>query len=123
MSQSPDAPGVQSSASARGERSYFAAGARLSGDLSVPGVLELLGQFDGKMSADAVVIEESGSAVGEIHAASVAVKGRFEGKIFGGDVKLHAGAKASGEIVYQTLSIESGAEVNSSCSRKKANET
>ncbi|KDB03159.1 hypothetical protein U879_13560 [Defluviimonas sp. 20V17] len=84
--------------------------------------MELRGQFDGKMSADAVVIEDSGSASGEIHAASVAVKGCFEGKIFGGDVKLHAGAKASGEILYQTLTIESGAEVNAACSCKKTSE-
>ncbi len=119
MSQPPYTPGVQSSASAGGGRSHFAAGAKLSGDLSVPGLLELLGEFDGKMSADAVVIEESGSAVGEIRAASVAVKGRFEGKIFGGDVKLHSGARVSGEIVYQTLSIESGAEVDVACSSKK----
>lgn len=80
--------------------------------------MELLGQVDGKISADSIIIEESGSAIGELHAASVAVKGRFEGKIFGGDVKLHSSAKVSGEIFYQTLTIESGAEVNSSCSGK-----
>ena len=118
MSQPPNVPSPQPSASAPGGRSYFAAGAKLSGDLSVPGLIELLGQVDGNISADSIMIEQGGSAVGELHAASVAVKGRFEGKIFGGDVKLHSSAHVSGEIFYKTLTIESGAEVNSACSGK-----
>lgn len=102
----------------RGGRSHFAAGAKLSGDLTVPGVMELLGHIDGKITSDSIVIEESGSAIGELHADYVAVKGSFEGNIQGRDVKLHSGAKVSGEIFYQTLTIESGAEVNSTCSRR-----
>lgn len=84
----------------------------------MPGMLELLGHIDGTIKAESIVIEASGSAIGELHANSVAVKGNFEGKIMGRDVTLHAGAKVSGEISYQTLSIENGAEVNSSCSRR-----
>ncbi|WP_111735385.1 bactofilin family protein [Roseovarius amoyensis] len=123
MSQSPDAPGGQPSAGSRGGRSHFAVGAKLTGELSAPGALELLGHVEGKVSADAIIIEDSGSAIGELQARSIAVKGRFEGKIFGGDVKLHSGARVSGEISYTTLTIESGAEVNSSCSRKVQSET
>ena len=51
-------------------------------------------------------------------ANSVAIKGHFEGIINGGDVKLHSGAKVAGEIFYETLSIDSGADVNSSCARR-----
>lgn len=69
------------------------------------------------------MIEENGSAVGELHADSVAVKGRLDGNIYGRDVKLHSSAKVSGEIFYKTLSIESGAEVNSTCSRQAKHET
>ncbi len=105
--------------SPRGGRSHFASGAKLSGDLTVPGMMELLGHIDGTITADAIMIDASGSAIGELHADSVSVKGKFKGKIHGRDVKLHAGAKVSGEIFYQTLSIESGAEVNSACSRRE----
>ena len=101
-----------------GGRSHFAAGAKLSGDLVVPGHMELLGHVDGKISAHSILIEEGGSAVGELRANSVAIKGRFEGIINGGDVRLHTSAKVAGEISYKTLSIDSGAEVNSSCSRR-----
>ena len=81
-------------------RSHFTLGSKLSGDLSVPGLVELLGHVDGRVYADAIMIEESGSVDGELHAADVAIKGKLEGKIFGGVVKLHATAEISGEIIY-----------------------
>jgi cytoskeletal protein CcmA (bactofilin family) len=101
-------------------RSHFTAGSKLTGDLRVPGLVELLGHVGGKVSADAIMIEESGSVDGELHASNVAIKGRFEGKIFGGIVNLHSTANVSGEIFYETLSVESGAQVNSTCAVKKS---
>jgi cytoskeletal protein CcmA (bactofilin family) len=118
MSLAPSTSPPPSPADSNGGRSHFATGAKLSGDLTVPGLMELSGHIDGGITADSIVIEANGSAVGELHADSVAVKGRFEGNIHGRDVKLHSSAKVSGEIFYQTLTIESGAEVNSSCSRE-----
>ncbi len=102
-----------------GGRSYFTTGSKLTGDLQVPGLVELLGHMDGKVSADAIMIEESGSVDGELHAVKVAIKGQFKGKIFGGVVNLHSSTKVSGEIFYETLCIEGGALVNSSCAVKK----
>lgn len=122
MSQPGNPSDTPTSTSPRGGRSHFAAGAKLTGDLTVPGSMELLGHVDGKITADSIVIEASGSAVGELHADSVTVKGSFEGNINGRDVRLLSGAKVSGKIIYQTLSIESGAEVNSTCSRRKASD-
>lgn len=84
--------------------------------------MELSGHIDGKITADSIVIEANGSAIGELHADSVAIKGRLDGSIHGRDVKLHSSAKVSGEILYQTLTIESGAEVNATCSRQNAGE-
>lgn len=120
MSLAPSSSASSSPAVSNGGRSHFAAGAKLSGDLTVPGLMELSGHIDGKITADSIIIEENGSAVGELHADSVAVKGRLEGSIHGRDVKLHSSAVVSGEVHYQTLTIESGAEVNSACSRKTA---
>lgn len=104
----------------RDARSHLAAGARLTGDLSVPGHFELVGHVEGKIAADGISIEGGGSAVGELRADTVVVKGQFQGQIMGGAVKLSAGAQVSGEIFYSTLSIESGADVNCSCSRVPA---
>jgi cytoskeletal protein CcmA (bactofilin family) len=107
--------------SAKSGRSHLTVGAKLTGDLNSPGLMELLGHVDGKVTADSISIEDVGSVVGELWANSVAIKGHFEGTINGGDVRLHAGAKVSGEIFYRTLLIEYGAEVNSSCSSRARN--
>jgi cytoskeletal protein CcmA (bactofilin family) len=112
--------GSEPAPSANAGRSYFGAGSELKGDLHASGLVELFGHLEGMVTADAVMIEEQGSARGELHAADVTIKGQFEGKIFGGDVKLNSGAKVSGEILYETLSIDSGAEVNSKCTVKKS---
>lgn len=122
MSHAPSTPTSTSPVGSNGGRSHFAAGAKLSGDLTVPGVMELSGHIDGKINADSIVIGENGSAIGELHADNVEVKGRLDGNIYGQDVKLHSSAKVSGKIFYQTLTIESGAEVNSSCSHQIARE-
>lgn len=99
-------------------RSHLVAGTRLTGDLTVPGLFELLGHVDGRVAADQVSVEDRGSISGEITAAIVAIKGQFAGRITGGAVKLHSTARVSGEVVYDTLMIESGAEVDASFSRR-----
>ncbi len=120
MPQSTDTSGALPTTGLASGRSHITAGSKLTGDLQVPGLVELFGHVDGKVTADAIMIEESGSVDGELHAAKVSIKGRFEGKIFGSVVNLHSTAKASGEIFYETLCIDSGAQVNSSCAVKKS---
>ena len=99
MSRSTSTTEDQPTPGAAGGRSHFTAGSRLSGELRVPGLVELLGHVDGQVHAYAIMIEESGSVDGELHAADVAIKGKLVGKISGGVVKLHASAKVSGEII------------------------
>ena len=67
------------------------------------------------MDASAIVIEEAGEVEGELHAASIDIKGRFDGQIIGGEVVLHTSARVTGEITYESLSIESGAQVEGMC--------
>lgn len=102
---------------ARNARSHLAAGAKLVGELTIPGHFELVGHADGTIEADGITIESGGSSVGKLRADTVIIKGQFEGHVLGGDVRLSAGARVSGEIAYSTLTIESGAVVNCACSR------
>lgn len=95
----------------QGGRSHLVAGARLTGDLTAPGLVEVAGQVEGRVSADAVVIEAVGVVRGEVGAGQVAVRGAFDGRLSGGDVRLQATARVTGEVVYETLTIEAGAEV------------
>ena len=100
---------------ASGGRSHLGAGSRITGELYFPGTVELPGYVNGRVEAAAIMIEEAGDVEGELSAANIAVKGRFKGQIKGGMVKLHASARVSGDITYESLSIESGAELEGVC--------
>ena len=99
-------------------RSHLGAGSRITGELEFPGTVELPGYVKGRVDALAIVIEETGEIEGEVRAASVAIKGRFHGKVVGGSVELHASARVTADIVYETLTIVSGAQLEGLCTRK-----
>jgi len=94
-----------------GGRSHLGAGSRITGELFFPGTVELPGFVKGRVEASAIVIEEAGEVEGELHAASISIKGRFNGQVTGGEVRLHVSARVTGKIFYESLSIESGAKV------------
>jgi len=98
-------------AAGAGGRSHLGAGSRITGELSFPGTVELPGYVKGRVNASAVVIEEAGEVEGELRAASITIKGRFDGQIIGGEVVFHTTARVTGEIIYESLSIKSGAQV------------
>ncbi len=114
---SGQATGAPAAPAGQGGRSHLAPGAHVAGDLTVPGLIELVGRVEGRLNADSVVIEDRGSVEGEVHAATVVVRGEFNGTLTAGAVRLHSTARVTGRILYDTLSIESGAEVTATCSR------
>jgi cytoskeletal protein CcmA (bactofilin family) len=100
-----------SSALGAGGRSHLGVGSSVTGELSFPGTVELPGHVKGRVDAPEIVIEDTGEFEGEIHAANITIKGQFDGKVVGGTVMLHTSARVTGEVSYETLSIESGAQV------------
>ena len=96
-------------------RSHLGAGSRITGELYFPGTVELPGHVKGRVEATTIVIEQSGEVEGELHAASIAIKGRFSGRITGGDVKLLTTARVAADITYERLSIDSGAQLEGRC--------
>jgi cytoskeletal protein CcmA (bactofilin family) len=96
------------------------AGTRIVGDITAPGLLEIQGTVEGRVMADSVVIEEHGLVNGEVHAAAIGVKGTFSGRLDGGAVRVHATARLTGTIRYETLSLESGCEVTATCEKARA---
>jgi cytoskeletal protein CcmA (bactofilin family) len=112
-------PAHQDSSGSPG-RSHLVAGTKIVGDISAPGLLEIQGEVQGRVIADSVVIEERGTVDGEVKAAAIGVKGHFTGQLNGGIVRVHATARLSGTIRYDTLSVESGSEVTATCERVKS---
>ena len=104
----------------RAGRSHLVAGTRIVGDITAPGTLEIQGRVEGRVVADAVVVEEKGVVEGEVKAEAIGVKGTVSGHLAGAQVRVHATAKLSGTVRYGTLMIESGAEITATCERAPA---
>ncbi|HAW47681.1 MAG TPA: hypothetical protein DCX34_10650 [Roseovarius sp.] len=98
-----------------GGRSHLGAGSRITGELYFPGTVELPGHVNGSVEAAAIVIEEAGEVEGDLRASSIAIKGHFKGRIKGGAVQLTSTARVVADITYDSLSIESGAQVEGKC--------
>ncbi|MDZ4135242.1 MAG: polymer-forming cytoskeletal protein [Paracoccaceae bacterium] len=103
-----------------GEKSVLASDLRITGDIVSGGNLEVMGEIEGSITARALLVSNEGQVNGTITADTVDVRGRMSGKIASGSLTLRSAAQVTAEVVYSTLSIENGAQVEGTFSRKKA---
>ena len=99
-----------------GTTTLIAAGTRLTGDISFSGNLEIEGEVVGNVSAEGnqskVRVLQSGSVTGDIEVATIIVNGHVKGNIHGSElVELAAKAVVEGDLNYNLIGIEKGAEV------------
>jgi cytoskeletal protein CcmA (bactofilin family) len=67
--------------------------------------------FMGNIHAKEVVVGPAGSLHGEVWAERIDLQGEILGSLIAVDLVLQDSAKASGEIMYQSLSVAEGAEL------------
>ncbi len=85
----------------------------LVGELEVKGTLRVDGRVEGRLSADWVILGETGFVKGEISAKKIIVGGKVEGNVRGFElVEIKAGGKLLGDILTHKLSIAEGGEFN-----------
>jgi len=89
--------------------SLVAEGVRITGNVETSGDLHLDGAVDGDLRVGMLVIGETGSVHGAIHADAVEIRGRVNGVICARRVKLWATARVDGDISHTELAIEAGA--------------
>ncbi|MGB0668695.1 MAG: bactofilin family protein [Porticoccaceae bacterium] len=99
-----------------GATTLIAEGTEIEGDLNFRGNLEIQGKITGNILSDdenaRVRILQGGSIQGEIWVAQVVVNGHVKGDIFASkQVKLASKAVVEGNIHYNLIEIERGAEV------------
>lgn len=103
------APEAPSQARKLTAASLVAEDVRIAGNLETAGDLHLDGTVDGDLRVGLLVIGETGSVSGAIHADAVEVRGRVTGVICARRVKLWSTARVDGDISHTELSIEAGA--------------
>jgi cytoskeletal protein CcmA (bactofilin family) len=112
-------PRPSSSGAASNTRSTLAADLKITGDIRSTGSVELLGEVDGTLSAQTVLVGADGRMTGDISAEQVEIKGRHEGRVASKTFTLRASAQVKADIGYSTLVIESGAQIEGRFSLNK----
>jgi cytoskeletal protein CcmA (bactofilin family) len=101
--------------SATGGRSVLAQRTTMKGEIDAPGSVEIGGHFDGRITADALVVEGWGAMTGRVDAGRVTIRGTFTGEIATDDLRILSGATVSGTVATKRLLVEAGANVDFAC--------
>ncbi len=98
--------------------SILSAGMTVRGEVNGGnGDLQIEGTVIGRIEAEHVVVSLGGSVEGDIVAKAVGIHGVLNGAIRAGSVTLSATARVHGEILYEVLVMEAGAQLEANCRR------
>lgn len=92
-------------------RSVLGADLRITGEVASTGLVEVLGEIDGNITAQGLVIGQEGRVTGSVQADTVEIKGRFDGKITCDTFTLRASATVTADVSTGSVVIESGATI------------
>ncbi len=110
----PSAPGTNSA------RSVLGADLRITGEITSSGSVEVLGEIDGNITANGLIIGQEGRVKGSINAHTVEVKGKFDGKVSCESFTLRASSEVKADVNTGSLVIESGARIEGRFTKPKA---
>lgn len=110
-------PSSDARATAGGVPSIISADMTIHGDFASNGDLQIEGQVFGKIEVSHLVIAKTGKVEGSITAKAVGISGALKGSVKAGAVSLSATARVDGDIHYETLAIETGAQIEGHCKR------
>lgn len=100
-------------------RSVFAADLRIVGDVTSTGTVEILGEIEGTLAAHTLNIGGEGRVSGQVAADTIEVKGKLDGRVDANAFTLRASAQVAADVIYSTLVIESGAQIEGRFSKPK----
>jgi cytoskeletal protein CcmA (bactofilin family) len=92
------------------QRALINAGLNVKGNLETDGELQIDGQIVGNVSCGHLVIGKDGAVRGDIKADEVVVCGKTAGVIRARWIMLQASARVMGDIFYEVMSMEEGAQ-------------
>jgi cytoskeletal protein CcmA (bactofilin family) len=92
------------------QRALIVSGVNVKGNLETDGELHIDGQIVGNVSCGRLAIGKDGAVRGDIKADEVVVSGKAEGVIRTHRIMLQESARVMGDIFYEIISIEEGAQ-------------
>ena len=91
----------------------------VTGNIATEGDLHVDGKIEGDVHCGGLTLGESGEIRGNIVAGEARLGGLVDGAVEAGIVTLDQSARITGDILYETLSISSGADVEGRFKRRK----
>ena len=92
--------------------SVLGADTSIKGDISASADLHIDGRIEGDISCSAIVQGESSEVQGSISAESARLSGTVRGSINARELVILRTARITGDVSYDTLTIEQGAQVD-----------
>ena len=92
----------------------------IKGGIEGRGEIQLQGRAWGDVKVERLVVGDAAELEGSVDAVVVEVRGRVAGSITARQVRLLPSARVEGDITYEQLAIELGAQFEGRCIRSKA---
>ena len=100
--------------------SFIGAEVLVSGDLATDAQLHVDGRIDGNVRCSQLVQGEAGIIAGNIQADEARIAGTVEGKVNVRILFVEASARILGDVAYETISIDAGAQLEGRLARRAA---
>jgi len=105
--------------SSGGTFSYLGSEVAVTGDIATESELHLDGKVTGDVRCGSLTQGQSGEVRGNIRAAEARLAGLVDGSVEAGILTLEASARVTGDILYESLSVAAGAEVEGRFKRRR----
>lgn len=102
--------------------SYIGSEVTVTGDIATESELHLDGKVAGDVRCGALTQGESGEVRGNIKAGEARLSGLVDGAVEAGTLSLEASARITGDVLYESLSVAAGAEVEGRFKRRRGGE-
>jgi cytoskeletal protein CcmA (bactofilin family) len=109
----PPAPGDNAG------RSVLGTDLKITGEIASTGSVEVLGEIDGNITAQGLIIGKEGRVKGSVKADTVEIRGKFDGKVTCDTFTLRSSALVKADVTSVGIVIESGAQIEGRFIRPK----
>ncbi len=92
-------------------RSVLGADLRITGEITSTGSVEILGEIDGNITANGLIVGQEGRVTGSVSAQTVEVRGKLDGKVTCDSFTLRSSAEVKADVTTAGIVIESGAQI------------